>query len=125
MRTARHETTGYSSYYVNFGREHRIRGSDFNDFAARAVAVDLPGRIEQRQKGFEMFTDIEQKIKRSSQRSREVYNLRRCPQHYCLGDNVWRRNKCLSDAVHAFSVFLAPKFLGPFRVPKKLACRRP
>lgn len=119
IRTSKHETIGYSPYYVNFGREHKIRGSDFKEFAQQQD-LKLDDEISNRQHGFrKMFADVERKIQRASERNRERYNLRRRPQNYDIGDKVWRRNKCLSDASRAFSASLAPKFVGPFIINKK------
>jgi hypothetical protein len=30
IRTSRHETTGYTPYFANFGREHKLLGSEFD-----------------------------------------------------------------------------------------------
>lgn len=49
-----------------------------------------------------------------------MYNLRRRPVHYQIGDYVWRKNKIQSDALNYVNVKLCPKFVGSFRIKKKI-----
>lgn len=120
IRTARHEVTGYSPYFVNFGREHKLFGTDYLDRIPDA-ALDLNDEIKQRQSGYsKMFVDISKKLKTSQENSKRTYDLRRRSVQYVVGQKVWRRNKCQSDALNFFNAKLAPKFIGPFRICKKL-----
>lgn len=121
IRTSRHETTGHTPYFINFGREHKLYGQDFSE---KIPSVEIPDKndfIKERQKTFTaMFEKIQNKISATRTRNRERYNLRRRPVHYSPGQRVWRRNKNLSDAANYYSAKLAPAFLGPFTIKRKV-----
>lgn len=125
IRTATHETIGYSPYFVNFGRSYIGRGMD-HDVRVPAeddthLDMDLDGEVERRARGFrELFNKIDARIKAARERSRHQYNLRRRHVEFAPGQPVWRRNKVLSDACAKFSGKLAPRFVGPYKVRKKL-----
>lgn len=120
IRTARHETTGQTPYFINFGREHRLHGSEF----AEQIIDDVPNidrEIENRQKGFtKLYNDVARRLQSCRERSKRIYDLRRRSVQYTPGQRVWRRNKCQSDALRFFNAKLAPKFVGPFTVRRKV-----
>lgn len=50
----------------------------------------------------------------------EVYDLRKRPANFQVGQSVWRRNYVLSNAANYITAKLSPKFIGPFIIKKKL-----
>lgn len=119
IRTSRHETTGFTPYFLNFGREHKLYGQDY---AEEIPNNDLdPGDfVKKRQAGFvKLFQEVQEKIKTSRVRNQRRYNLRRRPVEYVPGQEVWRKNKSISDAVKHYSAKLAPLYLGPFIIKRK------
>jgi len=50
IHTARHETTGYSPYFANFGREYISSGSVYAGYAD--VPEQAPPDVEKRRRGF-------------------------------------------------------------------------
>ncbi|KAJ8964964.1 hypothetical protein NQ317_017107 [Molorchus minor] len=52
---------------------------------------------------------------------RGTYNLRRRNEEFDVHQMVWKRNFVLSDASKYFSKKLAPQFVGPFSVKRKLS----
>ena len=116
IRTSRSEATGFSPYYVSFGRHYVGDGTIF-EHGIPDKPPDLPARV----RGFRMLLDRVRKTLASSQeRARKTYNLRRRPVQFAVGQKVWRRNKVLSDAVNFINAKLAPKFVGPFTIRKRL-----
>ena len=49
------------------------------------------------------------------------YNLRRRDVQYMPGELVWRKNFMLSDAANFYAAKLAPKYVGPFIVRKRVS----
>lgn len=118
IRTSKHEVTGCTPYYINFGREHKLFGSDFSQQLTTADL--LQNKLIDRTKQFkELFGKVQQKIESAHDKNRQHYNLRRRPINYSVGDLVWRKSKALSSALNYFSSKLAPEFIGPFRIARK------
>lgn len=122
IRTAKHSATGLSPYFVNFGREMVLSGKlyasldeDNLDFAPRPEPTQLNSTFR------EIYQEVGGRLDAAYEKSKRIYDLRRRPVSYQVGDLVFRRNFPLSDASRQFSAKLAPKFLGPFKVKKKLS----
>lgn len=120
IRTSRHETTGYTPYFVTFGREHRLYGCDFStNMPSVKVTIEdfMSKKLETLKKVYE---DVQKRILASRERNRHHYNLRRRPAYqFSVGQEVWRKNKSLSDAANHYSAKLAPEYLGPFKIKRK------
>lgn len=121
IRTSASETTKFSPYFVLFGREHNLFGSDFTtriNKLTKSLSVDY--YVMKRQKGFaSMYNRVRDRIKHSQTQNAHRYNLRRRPLIFEPGDKVWRRNRVLSDALNYYSAKLAPQYVGPFIVKRK------
>ncbi len=119
IRSSRHETTGYSPYFANFGREHKLFGTDF-DNSVSEPGSDLTSQIRKRQVGFEqLYTNIVAKLRSAFVRNKHAYDLRRRPVRFEVGQEVWRRDKSLSDAAAHYAAKLGPKFVGPFIIARR------
>lgn len=120
VRVAKHETIGYSPFYVNFGRNYVGSGVVY-DSLLDDKGGSLVSDIERRGVGFRrMFADVAKRLQLAHERGKKVYDLRRRPVSFQPGDRVWRRNKVQSDAAAGFNAKLAPKFLGPFKVRRRV-----
>jgi hypothetical protein len=119
IRTSRHETTGYTPYFTNFGREHKLLGSEF-DHPIPASDDNPDSTTRKRLVGFrKLYQDIAAKLKTAHERDKRVYDLRRRPVQYLVGQQVWRKDKSLSDATANYSAKLGPKYVGPFVISRK------
>ncbi|KAJ8980145.1 hypothetical protein NQ317_014639 [Molorchus minor] len=68
-----------------------------------------------------MFSDVRKRLEVAAKKSCDQYNLRRRHVEYLPGQLVWKRNFVLSDAARYFSKKLAPKFIGPLKIKKRLS----
>jgi transposase InsO family protein len=120
LRTSPNETTGYSPYSILYGHEHRL-------FGRRPIQqiplgpTNITDYVKTRQEGFsKLYKEIQRRIEKTRTQNQQRYNLRRRPLAFSPGDLVWRKNKSLSDAVNYYSAKLAPLYLGPFRIKRKI-----
>lgn len=123
IRTAKSEVTGYSPFLVNFGRTYVQHGKEYTEHLTQSDAsqMDVPSMVEKRQAGFQqMYRQIEHRLNEAHNKYKNRYNLRRRVLQFAEGDRVWRRNKVQSDALNYVNAKLAPKFVGPFVITRKL-----
>lgn len=120
--TSKHEVTGHSPYFVNFGKNQVLHGSDHvPQLDPENITFDH-STVESRPRAFEeLYRDICRRIKKASQKSQHHYNLRHRDVVYQIGEKVWRKNFALSDAANYFTAKLSPRYIGPFRVKKKIS----
>lgn len=120
IRTAKNETTSASPFFVNFGREIKLNGSDH-----RNIPVNEDGAIPSSQsKSLEfskLFKNVRERLDKAFAKSKHNYDLRRRDVQYNVGQRVWRKNYVQSDAPNYFTAKLAPKFVGPFIVCERLS----
>lgn len=113
IRSSKHEVTGLTPNFVNFGRETSLDGHCENYVPADSEfpAIDP----DNRKLGFaKIYKDVQSRLLKAHQRSTQQYNLRRRPDKFSLHQKVWRRNHVLSDKSKQFAAKLASKFVGPF-----------
>ncbi|XP_053698543.1 uncharacterized protein LOC128745494 [Sabethes cyaneus] len=111
IRSAVHESTKYTPYFVVFGREMISDGQEYTRIREQAEtdkSRDEPVR-GRRQK---LFDEIKDQLAKAYDRHKKQYNLRSnpdCPT-YTTGETVLKRNFELSDKAKGFCSKLAPKF---------------
>lgn len=118
LRTAESEVTRFSPFYLNFGREIVLRGSDHRDDGTGTPVEDQIDRLQDLKK---VYALVKRHLEKAHQTNATRYNLRRRPQVFDEGQQVWKRNFPQSDAPTNFSAKLAPKFTGPYTVRKKIS----
>lgn len=121
LRTASHETTGFTPAFLNFGRELTLQSKDSGppDIIPEIGETAAYGRkIEDLKKTYE---EVQARLRSAYQNNTNRYNLRRRQVSFKEGDKVLKRNYPQSDATKYFSAKLAPKFTGPHIVAKKVS----
>lgn len=126
VRTATHEVIGMTPYFANFGREMQLNGNKSSDIPDTDILnnVQFTDRNDLTKKtpGLDkLYTDIVKRLEIAYHKNKTIYDLRRRSANFAVGDSVWRRNYVLSDASKYFNAKLAPKFIGPFLIKKKVS----
>lgn len=121
MRTSRNEVTTRTPFSVIFGREMPLRQNG-EPIPTEGFMVDRSNGVCPwfRNMGV-IVNDIRSRMLKSSSKAARIFNLRHRDAQYNVNDLVLRRNYALSDATKHFTAKLAPIFIGPFRVRKKMS----
>lgn len=124
VRTTVNRSTGYTSTFLNLGRElpspmDRILTG--RSGAAVAPSARAEYAAELRSKMTEALRKARRNLKTARAQQKAQYDRSHRDIHYEVGDLVLRRNHVLSDASKKFSASLAPKWSGPYRVKEKLS----
>lgn len=115
IRTAVHEITRHSPYFLNFGREMVISGKDYGKPPANTDCVkEATGAQFLRHKTTvlnKVYIDVVERLKKAYQKNKKNYDLRRRQCEFFVGDIVWKRNIMLSDAAKNTAAKFFPKFI--------------
>lgn len=115
INTAKHEVTGYTPAFLNYGRYVPVSGRYYGDIkSTEGIEIDVGDRQSYAKdlEGLtEIFSEVQKRLHEAYVRNAKSYNLRKRDATFAEGDKVWRRNKVLSDAADKFSGKLAPKYV--------------
>lgn len=115
LNTAKHEVTGFSPSFLNFGRYIPMSGKYYGKIETTKNLELSPGDrnayAEELSNLPKIFQEVQEKLHTAYKRNAKAYNLRKRDIVFQNGDKVWRRNKVLSDAATSFASKLAPKFV--------------
>lgn len=109
-------------YFVNFGRNMLLSGDDY--VHEQMVFIEdgtQVGAVSRNEHFRAMFTDIKERLEIATEKACDRYNLRRRHIEYLPNQLVWRKNYVISDATKYFSKKLAPKYVGPFYIKKRIS----
>lgn len=125
IRTGKSESTGLTPFFINFGREMVLKGSDHvvplvDQQDNQPLPAD-PTANERAHVLGKVFLDVRKRLDQAQIRSQRAYNLRRRDVRYEVGDRVWRREHLLSNAAKYFSAKLGPKFSGPYVISRRIS----
>lgn len=130
VNTSRHDSTGYTPAYLNFGREleppkalYRLirpepEGTKSLEEPRLSDIGEHSNRLKQLQDIYEL---VRFNLGRAFTTQSRHYNLRRRKWRCHVGDQVYRREHPLSSAVRGFAAKLAPKYSGPYTVVKVIS----
>ncbi|KAG5870186.1 hypothetical protein JTB14_032478 [Gonioctena quinquepunctata] len=118
MRTGKHESTSHTPYFVNFGRSMVLSGEDFD----KKNIFEDTSTEDSRPEGFgKLFEDIRKRLDAAAAKNEKTYNLRRRCEEFLPNQLVWRKSFVLSDASKYYTSKLAPKYVGPFHIKKRVS----
>lgn len=120
--TSRHESTGFTPAFLNFGRElnkpsrvwdhENPEGSD----AFTEEQIDLHNKsLEKLKESFEL---VKLNLAKTFSTQKHYYNLRRREWIPKLGEQVMKKEHNISDASKGITAKLLPKYSGPLTVTK-------
>jgi transposase InsO family protein len=121
LNTVRHASTNFSPYFLNYGREMVLDGSDFKTRRALGVS-DESESVDARERLFgELFDVVKQNLELSYQTQAGYYNLRARKKNleFLPGSIVWKKNFQLSNAAAGYAAALGPKYVE-CRVRRKI-----
>lgn len=122
LRTARQETTKVSPYFVNFGRNMCLSGKDYDRVTLNLGEDNDSTQLNSRNEAFmKLYADVKRRLVDAGEKGVLRYNLRKREADYTVGQRVLRKNYVLSDAAKYFSKKLAPKYVGPFVVRRRVS----
>lgn len=112
FRNVVHESTGFSPYYTLFGIHMIHHANEYKILEKlECLSGDTPeiaSRIDRLQVIREKVADI---LRKAQVRHAKAYNLRSREVTFNVGQTVYRRNFCQSDAARGYSAKLAPKLI--------------
>lgn len=115
LNTSKHEVTGYTPSFINFGRITPINGEYYGKLESTENLLLLAHTRDQYVNDIrsisEVYESVRDRLHKAYERNANNYNLRRKDIIFNVGDKVWRKNKVLSDASQGFSAKLAPKYI--------------
>lgn len=109
MRSAIHDSTKYSPYYLNFGQEMIIDGKMYKlDNELENVAGDKSDRLER----LELCRKtIQENLNEAYKAYSKRYNLRSRKISFKVGEIILKKNFQLSDAIKGYTAGLGKTFL--------------
>lgn len=108
IRTAVHESTNFTPYFVNHGRNYISSGKEYRELRESGNETDYePAEINENLK--EVFESVKENLKKAYTRYAKHYNLRanKDAPEYDVGEIVMKKNFVLSNKQKHFSAKLA------------------
>ncbi|XP_058840955.1 uncharacterized protein LOC131696433 [Topomyia yanbarensis] len=111
INSAKHEVTGVSPHFANFGRDLLLH-TDLYAQAEMNTPEDPKIAREMRLSTLKRIHEfVLQRIKKNHEKSKQRYNLRTRQVDFKIGDLVWRRTFTQSSKADQVNKKLDPKFV--------------
>lgn len=123
VNSSRHESTGFSPAFLNYGREMEMPGILRSPRTPHDEAESLTNNVPEEhleavRKLTETFELVRLNLGRAYTSQSRHYNLRHRDWRCHVGDKVMKREHHLSSGSQGFAAKLAPKYSGPYTVTK-------
>lgn len=110
IRTAVHESTGFSPYFINFGRNMVSSGKEYENLRLCDSNIDQDAVVLEKEKQ-DLFIRVRENLMKAYNRYSRPYNLRANPKHlFKKGEIVYKKNVNLSDKGKDYVGKFASKF---------------
>lgn len=110
LRTAVHAVTGYTPYYLNFGREYVGSGDDYHQLKSSCKVT--PKQYSNFLKEFsKISSEVQRKMYEAYAKNKKYYDRNRVEVSFEAGDLVYRKNFAQANASQYISSKLLPKYI--------------
>ena len=120
INTSIHEVTGYTPHELVFGEEWKGHGSLCGLHIPDNHLPDFDRGSISRKQLADVRQDVVRKLSAAYAKNAKYYNLRRRPCEYNIGQEVYRKTHEQSKKIDYFTKKLAPKFIGPLKIKKRV-----
>lgn len=111
IRTAVHDTTKYSPFFINFGRNMITSGDQYEKFVQPPYKSNDQIAESKSENLKKIIDEVKENIKKGSMQVEKRYNLRAKPIQFNEGDVVYKKNFELSNAAKGISAKLNDPFV--------------
>lgn len=111
IRTAIHDTTKYSPYFINFGRNMITSGDQYEKFVQPPYKTNDQIAESKSENLKKIIVEVKENIKKGSMQVEKRYNLRAKPIQFNEGDVVYKKNFELSNAAKGISAKLNDPYI--------------
>jgi transposase len=122
LNTTVHSATGYTPAYLNLGRELKLPSVLDAEGEPHELDPTLPQEWAKKVSALQdIHLLVRDNLEEAYKKASRYYNLRHRDSVFKVGDLVLRKNYALSSAVDQVTAGLMPKYLGPFKIKRRIS----